>query len=365
MSLFKRGTSPNWYYKLYPPGGGKPLQGSTGTRDAEKAREFHDRLKTDMWDQAKLGHKPRYTWNDAIVRFIEDRDDLASIESTKVQLRWLDSFLDGVELGAIDKAKVDEMTRAKRREHVMVRTGEGLKALDRKVKPATVNRMLEVLGAVLAAAVEWEWLARFPKIAKLREPTKRVRWITQQEAAALLRNLPTHLADMAQFSLETGLRRANVTGLQWSQVDLARRMAWIHPDQAKARKAIPVPLSDAAITVLRRQVGKARDAAYVESVFVYRRKPVHQTSTKAWRKALTMTGIDDFRWHDLRHTWASWHVQNGTPLHVLKELGGWETTEMVQRYAHLSAPHLAAWVTSQTGDGCNLAAVVIGQEKAA
>lgn len=66
----------------------------------------------------------------------------------------------------------------------------------------------------------------------------------------LLSNLPSHLADMAQFSLETGLRRANVTGLEWSQLDFKQRMAWIHPDQAKARKAIPVPLSDIAIAIL-------------------------------------------------------------------------------------------------------------------
>jgi len=52
-------------------------------------------------------------------------------------------------------------------------------------------------------------------------------------------------------------------------------------------------------------------------------------------------GIDDFRWHDLRHTWASWHVQAGTPLHVLQELGGWETPAMVRRYAHLAPEHLA------------------------
>jgi len=55
------------------------------------------------------------------------------------------------------------------------------------------------------------------------------------------------------------------------------------------------------------------------------------------------TGIHDFRWHDLRHTWASWHVQQGTPLHALQELGGWESAEMVRRYAHLSAEHLAAY----------------------
>jgi hypothetical protein len=55
-------------------------------------------------------------------------------------------------------------------------------------------------------------------------------------------------------------------------------------------------------------------------------------------------GIENFRWHDLRHTWASWHVQAGTPLHVLQELGGWECVEMVRKYAHLSTEHLADYV---------------------
>jgi len=368
MSLFKRNTSSSWYYRLYPPGGGRPLQGSTGTTDKAKAQEFHDRLKADLWDQAKLGHKPRYTWNDAVTQFVEDRADLASIETIKTHLRWLDTHLADIELGAIDKACIDRITRLKRAEHLTVRTKAGVKKLARKVKASTVNRVLEVMGSVLVAAVEWEWLDRAPKVAMLREPTKRIRWITQEQAAELLANLPTHLSDMAQFALETGLRRANVTGLQWSQVDLTRRMAWIHPDEAKAGKAIPVPLSDAAIAVLRRQVSKKRDVTSIESVFVYRCKSVHQTSTNAWRTGLKKAGIADFRWHDLRHTWASWHVQRGTPLHVLKELGGWETMEMVQRYAHQSATHLAAWVTSHTGsaaNNCNLTAVPQQNEKMA
>jgi integrase len=71
---------------------------------------------------------------------------------------------------------------------------------------------------------------------------------------------------------------------------------------------------------------------------------VQQVSTKAWYKALKRAGIEKFHWHDLRHTWASWHVQNGTPLHVLQELGGWETPAMVRRYAHLATGHLAAYV---------------------
>jgi integrase len=179
----------------------------------------------------------------------------------------------------------------------------------------------------------------------LPEPRRRIRWITREEAERLLAELPEHLRAMARFSLETGLRKSNVTGLQWSQVDLRRRCAWIHPDQAKGRKAIAVPLSAAAVLVLRDQIGK-----HPVYVFSYRGYPVKQVNTKAWRAALERAGIEDFRWHDLRHCWASWHVQAGTPLHALQELGGWESVEMVRRYAHLSSDHLAEYVNRMSGN---------------
>ena len=113
-----------------------------------------------------------------------------------------------------------------------------------------------------------------PRTKKTKIVSRRIRWLTLPEAERLLAELPVHLADMAQFSLETGLRRSNVTGLQWSQVDLVRKVAWIHPDQAKARKAITVPLSDTAVAVLRRQVAKKKRPEYLESVFVYHGRPV-------------------------------------------------------------------------------------------
>lgn len=106
--------------------------------------------------------------------------------------------------------------------------------------------------------------------------------------------------------------------------------------------------------------------AYVESANEHRRhmtasqraiakvalKPVTQTSTKAWRDAVKLAGIKlGFRWHDLRHTWASWHAQDGTPLNVLQELGAWSSNEMVQRYAHLATKHLSAWVDGHVGLG--------------
>jgi integrase len=185
------------------------------------------------------------------------------------------------------------------------------------VANSTVNRTLEVVRAVLRrAAFDWDWIAKAPRVRMLPEPKRRIRWLTREEADRLIGTLPGHLAAMARFSLETGLRRSNVTGLLWSQVDLTRRTAWVHADQAKARKAIAVPLSATAVIVIRKQIGK-----HSTHVFSYRGKPVRQVNTKTWRQALKRVGIEDFRWHDLRHTWASWHVQAGTPLPALQELG--------------------------------------------
>jgi integrase len=140
------------------------------------------------------------------------------------------------------------------------------------------------------------------------------------------------------MALATGLRAANITGMRWEQVDLERRMAWVHPDQAKARRAIPVPLNSEAIAVLQKQLGKHRDR-----VFTFRGQPIVATTTKAWYSAAKRAGVAPLRFHDLRHTFASWHVQQGTPLSVLQELGGWQSSAMVSRYAHLGAEHLAPW----------------------
>jgi len=148
----------------------------------------------------------------------------------------------------------------------------------------------------------------------------------------------------------TGLRAANVTGLTWEQVDLSRKLAWIHPDQAKARKAIAVPLNDTAMQVLRAQRGK-----HPVHVFSYEGEPIKKVSTAAWYQALKRAGIEDFRWHDMRHAWASWHVQGGTPLFALQELAGWETERMVRRYAHLAAEYLAVYAGNTESHGTNTA----------
>jgi integrase len=160
--------------------------------------------------------------------------------------------------------------------------------------------------------------------------------MTIDQEDALLSALPKHEADMAQFALATGLRQANVKGLEWGQVDMQRRVAWIHPDQAKGGKGICVPLNKVASQVIQRLLG-----VHPRFVFTCNGKPVKAINAKAWKKALAAAGIEDFRWHDLRHAWASRHIQAGTSTAELQELGGWQSAEMVRRYAHFASKHLA------------------------
>lgn len=276
-----------------------------------------------MWKDDYLEKKPERSWMEAVMRWLTESQHKRSLDDDKAHLRWLDPHLKKYTLRQITRDLIDKLSEKK--------LAEG-------VRPATVNRMLEVIRAILRKAErEWEWLDRAPLIRMLKEDTKRIRWLTSEEAEYLIQNLPSHLADLAAFSLATGLRHSNVTGLEWRDVDLVKRHALIHPDQAKTRKAIPVPLNETAVAVIRKQLGK-----HQQFVFTYQGKRVIQCNTKAWKKALKRAGIENFRWHDLRHTWASWHVQNGTSLQELQQLGGWTSFEMVLRYAHLSSDHLKA-----------------------
>ncbi len=243
MSLRKRGGT--WWIDVIAPNGER-VRRTTGTANKALAQEFHDKTKAELWRIAQLGDKPRHTWNDAVVRWLKEQSHKATAKEDVTKLRWLDKFLGGKDLEHVNRALIDRITDAK---------------LAQGCSNATVNRTLELLRAILRKCVnDWEWLDRVPRVRMLKEATRRVRFLNRDDALRLLAELPEHLADMAAFSLATGLRRANVTGLQWSQVDLARRLAWIHPDQAKARKAIPVPLNAEALALITQAGGEARDA---------------------------------------------------------------------------------------------------------
>jgi len=318
MSLTKRGST--WWIDFATPSGER-IRRTTGTSNKVQAQELHDKLKMESWRVERLGNKPHYTWDEAGHKWLLETDYKRTHRDDAKKLVWLQQFLSGRILSEIGRDEIAAIGERKR--------------LDSS--GPTANRYLALIRSILRkACLEWEWIDRAPKIRLYKEAKRRVRWISPEQANKLLQELPLHQRDIALFALSTGLRQGNVLGLTWEQVDLKRQTAWIPGDMAKGKEDIHISLSQFSVELLQRQVGK-----HEERVFTYAGKPVGQINTRAWRKALKRVGIENFRWHDLRHTWASWLVQSGTPMYDLQEMGGWKSSEMVRRYAHLAPAQMA------------------------
>ncbi len=318
MSLFKRKDSSSWWVKIIIDG--RKIQRSTGTDDKIKAQEFHDRLKAQMWEQHRLGVNPERRWKDAVVRWISETSEKATHDEDRRKLVWLHTFLGDKMLNEITLDVIDGIKAAKLKE----------------ATKATTNRYLALVRSILIRARdEWEWIDKAPKVRLFKETASRERSLTREQASKLLAELPEHQREVVLFALATGLRQSNVLRLEWSQINLEQRHAWIHGAQSKNRRPIAIPLNETAFGVLVRQQGK-----HPSRVFTFRGKPLNSANNKAWIHALQRAEITDFRWHDLRHTWATWQRQAGTPTHELQRLGGWRTGAMVERYAHLAPDHL-------------------------
>lgn len=297
--------------------GGKRVRHSTGTSDKKAAQEYHDTLKAKLWRVTKLDETPSITWDEAAVRWLNEKAHKASIANDVTAIVYFTGLWRGKYLTEIGR---DQIAKA-------------VEAID--CADSTRNRYVACVRAILTrAAKEWGMLDTIPPVRTYREAKKRIRWLTQEEASRLIQSLPDHYAQITRFALATGLRMSNILELEWSQVDMQRRTAWIHPDQAKGRRAIAVPLDESAVEVIRERLGKDNERVFGR---------INRIESRTWKRGLALAGIDNFRFHDLRHTWASWHIQAGTPLGVLQELGGWECVEMVQKYAHLSTEHLAGF----------------------
>lgn len=328
MPIYRHPESPYWWVRFSV--GGIKIRRSSQTTERGLAEEFEARLRANYWRQIKLGERPKYTWKDAVKRWHaestgRDKDrDLA-------RLTWFDQYLADVPLAGIPRSLIDKLRAT--------RTLES--------SPATANRYMAGLRMILRkAAGDWDWIDQAPKIPMQAMPKGEQRFLTRPQFNRLKRALPAHLATMAEFSVETGLRMRNVTHLQWDQVDLRRRILIVPAARAKAGETIAIPLSVRAASLINAQKGKgARSGA----VFRFKGEEIDDANGEAFKKAAKKAGVPWLRWHDLRHTWASWHIQAGTPPHILQELGGWKSYEMVRRYAHLSTTHLQQYAENRGG----------------
>lgn len=332
MSIRQRGDT--WWIDIRTPGGER-IRRSAETTDRRAAQEYHDRLKAELWRQNKLGTQPQRTFDEAAVRFLRECTQQSDFESKVRHIGYWRGIFGGKPLGEITTESVADNAPVER----VYPNGRVL-----VLKPASTNRYVATLRTMMGYAADWKWITAAPKLKELTEPKVRIRWITQGQARTLIHSVTQPwLQDVVSFALATGARASEILGLTWEQVDLSNRTAWLEADETKSARARSVPLNDDAVVILARRVG-----THKTHVFSRAKKPINKVDQRMFQVACATAGIANFRFHDLRHTWASWHVQAGTPLLVLKELGGWETIEMVQKYAHLGRSHLASHADAVT-----------------
>lgn len=319
--IYRRPNSRYWWIDAVLPNGQR-IRGSTKTEDRQQAEAYLAKLRHEAFQAAFLGVKPKRTWQEAVVRYLAVKAGLRSIEEVRRMFRFLDPYLGQLTLDQVNGDVIWTVTQA---------------VLGRGNKPATVNRHLATIRSLLRMARdEWQWIDTFPKIKLLGGEVERDRWLTREEAERLIAACPAHLAALVRFALATGCRAREITGLEWERVDLDRQTAWLN--QTKNGTPRGVPLNKDALAVLKAVQGK-----HPRFCFTFKGAPIRwQVSNTAWETALRKAGIQDFRFHDLRHTWASWHRQAGTSCDELKDLGGWKSREMVDRYAKFATEQLSA-----------------------
>lgn len=334
---------------------GARVQRSTYTQVRAEAEEWCAKTESDLWRQRKLGEQPTLIWQEAVATWfkIKEADGKRTLADDDDKRRVLAPLLEGVKLVDFTTMRVDAAL-------------DRLTA-ERQLANGTRNRYRSFIIGVLNLCRKKGYAVAEVHVDKRDEPKEKVVWIPQDVARRLLSCMEAvpHLRRMVEFSLATGLRQSNVTGLRWSRVDLARKIAWVEPDDAKAGETIPVPLNDWAVSVLI-EARNCPDHGHDKLCFTYFGRQVSEPANTAWHNACARVEElpEEWTWHCMRHTWASWHVMGlfsddgtPTPLEVLQKLGGWSDIKMVMKYAHL-APTYTAKFAGNSGLRKPLAAVV-------
>ena len=209
----------------------------------------------------------------------------------------------------------------------------------RGMKPtaSTLNKEVGVLTHMFNKAVQWDMIDRSPFDGKEslrdKENNGRLRYLSKAEISRLLAKCPKHLQEIVEVALHTGMRRGELFNLKWR--DIAGR--FIYLTETKNDEPRQIPINKKLAEILKRiKLRQWRVGLQSEHVFTYRGNNISDTVKTAFGAAVKRAGILDFRFHDLRHTFASHYIMRGGSIGALQKILGHKSVNMTMRYAHLS-----------------------------
>ena len=290
----------------------------------------------------KTSEAKKHTVKELIDRYQSDvlSKNPKKLKSQTFQYEWWAGQIGDYSLADIRPSLISEM-----REKLL----NELNTKGRKRSPATVVRYMAALSHAFSIAVkEWEWLESNPmvKVSKPKEPRGRVRFLSDGERVRLLQACKEsnnkYLYPVVVLALSSGMRQNEVMSLKWSQVDFGYRRIILEETKNGERRAIPIVGHALELLLKHEQEKPKSEFLFPSKVDV--NKPMDLR--KPWHTAILKAEIENFRFHDLRHSAASYLAMNGATLTEIAEILGHKTMQMVRRYSHLSESHITNVVSS-------------------
>ena len=315
MALFKKDNS--WYIDYYVEGGRKREAIGPNKKMAEHAlaKRKLQIAENRYLDIAKMS---KVTFEQLSRNYLQyAKADKLSWGRDERSIRLLSKKFAGMKLSLITPLAIEEYKNERRQ----------------SVAPATVNRELACLKHMFTKAIHWDMTSINPvKLVKLfREDNARTRYLSLDEIDKLLSSISERVKPMVITALNTGMRLGEILKLKWEDVDLINRVIIVR--RSKNGYSRDIPVTDQLYQALK-PIDQSKEYVFSNADG----NPVKSIRT-AFEKAVLLAGLKDFTFHDLRHTFASHLVMNGTDLLTVKELLGHRTINMTVRYSHLSQSH--------------------------
>lgn len=322
--LYKRG---NVWWIRYAGHDGQIRYESAKTHLKREAADLLVQRKREVLEAKEPGRVkriPKYTFGELCEEYLKWAERQKSYRAKKGYIDQLTLFFGNLPLNQFTTRLVEEYQTMRLTRH--------------DNKPATVNRHLATIKHMFRKAVDWEMvhdevLVRVRKVKLLPENNRRLRYLTKEEGKRLIEASKAHLKPMVVMALNTGMRKGEILGLQWNQVDLKHGFILLDKTKNNERREIPINAPLKAMLI------KIKPQKAVGFVYINNEGKPYGDVKNSFNTAVSDAEIDDFRFHDLRHTFASHLVMAGVDLTTVKELLGHKSIIMTLRYAHLAPSH--------------------------
>lgn len=338
MGIYKRKDSQFWWMSFIV--NRKPYRESTGTKDKRLAEAIHGKVLTEIVEGKWFGINPAkaYTFDELMEKFMREhapRREENTRKSYKVSLKNLTKFFSMMPLSEITPKTISAYME---------------KRLKEGIKPASINSEFSMLSKAFTLAVkEWEWANENPcmKVSKLQENNKRTRWLTPDEEKMLLDHakgyLKGQLLEIILVALYTGMRESEILNLRWEDIDFNQKIITILKTKNKEPRSMPM---NQTIHTLLAVKSKSKIRSISGHIFTTGdgTKMGVMNMLRAFSLVTKKAGIENFRFHDLRHTFATRLVQKGVDIYSVAKLLGHKNLTVTQRYAHHSTESLRPFV---------------------